>query len=77
MGSEHSTSSSPDFGFWNFGFGFWIFKFWFRVERWRWLLVGSEHSTSSPDISGQWTSREDALYTGHPLILNLRNFSIK
>ena len=39
------------------------------------MVFGHQHS--SPDISGQWTSREDALYTGHPLILNLRNFSIK
>lgn len=53
-------------------------EFWFRVGRL--VDVGWGSTTPpppSPDISGQWTSREDALYTGHPLILNLRNFSIE
>ena len=49
----------------------WLGKeFWFRVGR---LVDGGWGSTTPPlcpDISGQWRSREDALYTGHPLILN-------
>ena len=60
----------------------WEKNFWFRVGRLV-RVVGPPPPppdlppSPSPDISGQWTSREDALYTGHPLILNLRNFSIK